>query len=548
MAMVVQHNIGAQLALVELNKNSNNVGKLLKKVSSGQKINSAQDDASSYVISEKMREMIRSLNQDHQNVQNGSALFKIAEGGVDSIVEELRNLKELAINSANDTNTDNDRLTIQKVFDQKKMNINDIATETDYNTKRLLDGSLGNSATTKIVTGGQKTRSGGSNGSSSSNSLTSRFTPLQGTSFWQPSMNPTSNPDPPHWISGGGYPVTESFLGPGWRQSKVYVEFPNYRLNGSVAKTLDGAGFSIACGTCSQYVSIKFDGSIGTGDSTLGTDSDGKPEYTLGIQNVRSMADLPRAIFMGVGAARGQSTGANDTVTIDNSSHDITMYRDSATGKYVIEKATNPLQFYGSVYGEDIPFIPPEVVEEDGTEEIIYGERAPLIIHHGPHANQNTKFYINDMHTKSLGTKDLIENNLPINDEDWACFNALGHDEDLREAWMETLALAQNKNLDDVDVVTKKNANVAIRVIDGAIEYALNEATRIGSYLQRLDYTDSNLIVMNENVQAAESAIRDADMAKEMTEYTKFNILTQSAQAMLAQANQNGSAVLSLLQ
>ena len=143
MSMVIQHNAQAQLALGELNKNVTKVGKLLAKVSSGQKINSAQDDASSYVISEKMREQIRTLLQDDQNVQNGSSLFKIAEGGISNIVEELRNLKELAINSANDTNTDMDRLTIQKEFDQKKANINDIATTTNYNGKILLDGRYG---------------------------------------------------------------------------------------------------------------------------------------------------------------------------------------------------------------------------------------------------------------------------------------------------------------------------------------------------------------------------------------------------------------------
>lgn len=97
--------------------------------------------ASGYVISEKMREMVRTLNQDHQNVQNGSSLFKVVDGAINSIVDELRNLKELAINAANDTNTDADRTTIQKVFDQKKANINDIATSTNYNGKILMDGT-----------------------------------------------------------------------------------------------------------------------------------------------------------------------------------------------------------------------------------------------------------------------------------------------------------------------------------------------------------------------------------------------------------------------
>ena len=140
MSMVINHNIGAQLTLGELNKNINKAGKLLAKLSSGMKIVGADDDASGYAISEKMREMVRSLDQDDQNVQNGQSLFRTVAGGIDNIVDELRNLKELAINAANDTNTDSDRLTIQKEFDQRIANINDIATETNYNTLKLLDG------------------------------------------------------------------------------------------------------------------------------------------------------------------------------------------------------------------------------------------------------------------------------------------------------------------------------------------------------------------------------------------------------------------------
>lgn len=150
MAMVVQHNIAAQLALGELNKNNDKLKKSLEKVSSGQKINSAKDDASSYVISEKMREQIRTLAQDNQNVQNGAALFKIADGAINNIVEELRNLKELAINAANDTNIDIDRATIQKEFTQKIANINDIATTTNYNGKILLDGTYRRKTLTDI--------------------------------------------------------------------------------------------------------------------------------------------------------------------------------------------------------------------------------------------------------------------------------------------------------------------------------------------------------------------------------------------------------------
>ncbi|MBQ7471782.1 MAG: flagellin, partial [Prevotella sp.] len=123
-----------------LNKNSSALTKSLAKVSSGMKINSAQDDASGYAISERMRVQIRSLDQANQNTQNGSSMMKTAEGAVSSTVEILKTLKETVINAANDTNTDADRQTIQKELNQSIDQIDDNANVT-YNGKYLVDGS-----------------------------------------------------------------------------------------------------------------------------------------------------------------------------------------------------------------------------------------------------------------------------------------------------------------------------------------------------------------------------------------------------------------------
>ncbi len=139
--MTVLNNSAAQISLGELNKSINKLGKALAVVSSGQKINGAKDDAAAYSISEQMREKIRSLEQDVQNVQNGSSMLKTAEGGIQNVVDELRELKELAVDASNDSNSDDDRRVLQKMFDQKKANIEDIAISTNYNGKRLLDGT-----------------------------------------------------------------------------------------------------------------------------------------------------------------------------------------------------------------------------------------------------------------------------------------------------------------------------------------------------------------------------------------------------------------------
>lgn len=144
-------------------------------------------------------------------------------------------------------------------------------------------------------------------------------------------------------------------------------------------------------------------------------------------------------------------------------------------------------------------------VYEAGEPELRPILNDPLIIHTGPKANQQLRIYIKDMRSDALGLKDVA-----------------------------------------VDPLEK--ALEAIDKLDDALEYALNENTTMGAYQVRLNETIDNLTVEHENTTASESVIRDADMAKEMVNYIKDNILSQTAQAMLAQANQNSGMVLSLLQ
>ena len=133
-----------------------------------------------------------------------------------------------------------------------------------------------------------------------------------------------------------------------------------------------------------------------------------------------------------------------------------------------------------------------------------------LVLQVGTKANQSIKIGLTDMRSEALGLKGSDGSTLNISTQD--------------------------------------KANAAVNVLENALQKALDQQTTIGAVESRLSYTSSNLTTASENVQSSESTIRDADMAKEMTEYTKNNVLLQAAQSMLAQANQNSSAVLSLLQ
>ena len=146
MAMTIKNNMQAKRTLNELDRNAKAMQKNLSKVSSGLKIRSAEDDASGYAISERMDVQINSLDQANQNAQNGSALLKTAEGAMQNTVDALRTLKEKAIDSANDTNTNEDRAIMQKEFDQLVDQVDDNALTT-YNGKVLVDGSHNNGIT-----------------------------------------------------------------------------------------------------------------------------------------------------------------------------------------------------------------------------------------------------------------------------------------------------------------------------------------------------------------------------------------------------------------
>ena len=143
MAMIINNNSSAQMALGELRKNNSKLDKSSRQAASGVKIGGAGDGASEYSISEKMRVQIRGLEQDIANAQTGTNLIKTAEGGIQEIINNLRCLKELALNAANDHNTDLDRETIQKEVDSRLATIDDIAATTNYNGRLLLNGNYG---------------------------------------------------------------------------------------------------------------------------------------------------------------------------------------------------------------------------------------------------------------------------------------------------------------------------------------------------------------------------------------------------------------------
>ena len=441
MAMVVKNNMSAVNTLNILNKNQSALAKSLQKVSSGMKINNAGDDASGYAISERMRVQIRSLDQDNQNAQNGNSMMRTAEGAVSSTVEILKTLKEKAINAANDTNTDDDRRTIQKEINQMVDQIDDNALAT-YNGKYLVDGSRNSKGQATCTTLTNSALSTASAWASALTSLKSRT---------DESLNILSTDN-----------VTVSYV----REGRTYT-----------------TTFSVGTNGLSDIIkSTAFNGT----ESVKGTDLVGGSAASALVgydkaQNSVYTADNKTALSI-------QSVGTGTTYQISSFTISIT----DNTG--AIRKTANTAL---DAFGERIRA---ENKSEDNA----------LVLQTGVKANQAIKVSMTDMRSLALGVK--------------------GTDGQV------------------LSVQTQEKANAAINTLDTALQKALDEQANIGAIQARLNYTSSNLTTASENVQNSESTIRDADMAKEMTNYTKNNVLLQAAQSMLAQANQNSSAVLSLLQ
>lgn len=547
MAMIVSHNASAQLALIELNRNNDKLRKSLEKVSSGQKIVTAKDDSSAYSISERMREQIRTLNQDSQNVQNGSALLKIAAGGIENIVDELRNLKELAIKSANDSNGDADRAIIQKEFSQKVANISDIVVSTNYNGKILLDGTYGRLAPPAAVTG---------------DVVADIVLVVDTTGSMSSYITKVANN-----IKTFADMMTDR--GTDWRIGLVRYDDVNSKISDDIGvKKVEFSSGDLFTTDISEV-----EAELRNLVTTLGDGDDWPESGYEGVMNAVEYDfrdDASKAVFVLTDAsvhnkADGKSQYSSSDVINALKAKNISMSGIispdySADWRDIIRTTGGKEYNISGDYGASLADLFEVIVSsylENGIDDYLdfYDPKNPLVIHHGSKANQATKVYIESMYPKMLKARTLFlsSNKLSteerfVKESDLAHYKALSYDPAKQEDWIDTLKQASKRSLEDISVTTQKNSNIAIRVLDAALEYSLDQATQIGAYLQRFDYTDANLTVMNENVQAAESTIRDADVAKEMTDYTKNNVLMQAAQSMLAQANQNSSAVLSLLQ
>ncbi|WP_286908752.1 flagellin [Clostridium sp. UBA1652] len=408
--MIINHNMGALNANRMMGINQSNASKSMEKLSSGLRINRAGDDAAGLAISEKMRGQIRGLDQASANAQDGISMVQTAEGALNETTSILQRMRELSVQSANDTATNDDRTAIQSEMDQLTNEIDRIGNTTQFNTKNLLDGSMGKAVNTAVA-----------------------------------NVNTSSV------LKSGGAVAADT---------------------DTLVSLQDKDGNSLGI-TATDQITISY---VSNGTTVSSTVAAG----TL------TVADLDDSRYTMTTNASGNLVATATGTGISNAIGGLTITVKDSAG-VTKTAATNALSSFA---------------ETTAAADIRTDGRATLQI--GANTNQNLSIDMNDMRAAALGVSGLKAS-------------------------------------------TQTQANVAIKVIDTATQKVSSERAKLGAYQNRLEHTIANLGTSSENLTSAESRIRDVNMAKEMSTFSKNNILSQAAQAMLAQANQQPQQVLQLL-
>lgn len=502
--MRINTNVTALNTYNRLNAATNAQSKSMEKLSSGLRINSAADDAAGLSISEKMRGQIRGLDQASRNAQDGISLISTAEGALNETQSILQRMRELATQSANDTNTSTDRQNIQKEVDQLATEITRISNTTEFNKQTLLNGGIKQGAI-----GVDSLQIGANTGQTMSIDINAMDAKSLGVSGDATTATIAAGANNISAVSLNG--VTGSLVTPGatltatvsttaanttWSAVDLGItgtslsstaqssQYNGYKI--TVTKTAAaGSDVSAAIDTAAKTITINYSSDVAAAGSTAAKLNTAFANAGIGLTATGDATAVAGATNV---AATTAGLAANEAkVTLSNGAGGIesTIISNTATSA----SFSDPTKFAGV----QINFTSAPTATTTGTINI----------------------------AKTLSTSATFANGKKTAD---------------------AVAAA------GIDVSSSAGAaSNALTTIDNAIQSVSAERAKLGAFQNRLDHTINNLGTSSENLTAAESRIRDVDMAKEIMNNTKNSILSQASQAMLAQANQLPQGVLQLL-
>jgi len=544
--MIINSNLAAMNTIRQLGINEQATQSSLAKLSSGLRINSAADDAAGLSISEKMRGQISGLNTASSNAQTGINLAATAEGALNTSTSILQRMRELAVQGANGTNTTSDNTAMSDEFDQLKSALDDIGNQTQFNTKNLLDGSqagavgasVGQNATTGAVAGKLSAAIATGTGAFAAGGVTAanfvaETENIDGTNInvnWQNLSTVDQATITAGTAAGASTTAQNSAV-------NLIVNTINTAIDQSGSNVAHVSGYVTGGGSLSIQ-----SGSAGINSAVKGdiTAASGVLEAAQGSAVTATGADL----YSGTTVAAGASFNINI--------NGIQMQVATSAGSAFTSGATS----LGVVAGVMQNDINAAITQYDTNAGLSAGQTGFI---HAVNVNatndgrlqvlsQSGPVSFSDLAGKTT-TSDLGLNTAQTSSSSGGGLTfqiganagqtlSFGID-DMRSAAL---------GLSSVNVDSQASAENAITAIDAATAKVSAERSKLGAIQNRLTDTISNLGTSSQNITSAEADIRDVDMASEMTNFQKNNVLQQAATSMLAQANQQPQNVLKLLQ
>ncbi len=480
---VINTNIMSLNAQRNLNKSQDTLQTAMQRLSSGLRINSAKDDAAGLAISDRMTAQVNGLNQASRNANDGISIAQTAEGALGDVTNALQRMRELAVQSSNDSNTATDRASLQKEVSQLQQEITRIATQTKFNGKSLLDGSFTS----------QQFQVGAYAGQTIAVSIGNAQASAIGANTVASNTHVGAALAAAADVSGGNGVAAQSLAvsGPTGSQS-VSVGANNSAKAIADAVNAKSADTGVTA-TASNSVDLTSLGGAGTVSFNLyGSNSTGV-SISASVASAGDLSSLSDAIN-----AKAASTGITAELSSDKGS--ITL--KSADGYDIkIEDFDNSgATKTVSVGGQTL-------TGGAATDSIVVGGKVDF--------SASSNFSVSTSSGTTVMSGATVNSNL--------------------------------SSVASINVGNQSGASSAINVVDGALSFVDDLRASLGAIQNRFSSAVSNAQTTSENVSGARSRIQDADFAAETANMTKAQVLQQAGTAILAQANQAPQGVLSLL-
>lgn len=510
--MRINYNVSAAIANKKLLGIEGNLSKSMERLSSGYKINHAKDNPAGMAISNKMQAQIRGLNRASQNASDGISVIHIADGALGEVTSILQRMREISVQAANDaTMSLADKEAIQKEIDSLKKEVDRISNDTEYNGKKLLNGSLDQRVYTDHATRVQ---------------ISDKVEP--GTYELQ--------------ITKAATQAAVSSTGTFNNTTAAVGRSGTMEINGSKVKieaTDTWAQAYEKIREAAEIGEVKAERDPATGNVSFTSVAYGAQQHVAISFDNKALADA-----MNFGNAGGNAF-------VEDAKNGIWVYgkqvTDPATGATHIETpAGTDIEFAKTAAGKiDLKgFTSSATVATDGNRVTItdigglslsfladagYADKVTGTDHQGNPVTYDGKliFEVTDIGSMTLH---------------------IGANEDQNMQMRMPEISTKSLYIDDLDVTTVTGADRGITSLDFAIAQVSGARSRMGAYENRLEHSTASLDAFEENMTGAYARIKDVDMAEEMTNYTHQNVLNQAAISVLTQANEMPQQILQILQ